>query len=63
MAVCAGRNLGKWSSGPRRTGAALVEIFQGVFDIGAMLLFHTQQFPNHDQMASKGQMGLSNCMG
>ena len=40
-----------------------MEIFQGVLDIGAVLLFHTQQYPNHDQMALKGRMGSSNCIG
>jgi len=63
MAVCAGRKLGNGPSGPRRAGAATAEIFWGFLDIGAVLLFHTRQFPNHDQMASKGRMGLSNCMG
>ena len=63
MVVCAGRKLDKGPSGPRRAGAATAEIFQGFLYIGAVLLFHTRQFPNHDQMASKGRMGPFNFMG
>ena len=62
MTVCAGRKFGKGPSGPCRAGAVTAEFFQGFLDIGAVLLFHIRQFPNHDQMASKGRMGLSNCM-
>ncbi len=47
-----GQHLGKRPSWPRRAGAATAEI-SGVFDLGAVLLFHTQQFLYHDQMVLK----------
>jgi hypothetical protein len=33
----------------------------GVLGLGAVLLFHTQQFPYHDQMVLKGRRGTFNC--